>query len=305
VEADYKAAIFPDYQQLKWYESTAYKRDPNKLNVLGISCTSTDPNYLEAELPDGTTAKARSTTETSLEHCLERAKSTHGCNTVLLKLRDIEFDFCKGYYSTSKNLCEWPCKITADAERGKAQDKMDIIYYGIVSWADIVLISTPIRYGNASALYYKMVERLNTVHNQMTLHDKFLIKDKVAGFVIVGGQDGVQGVAGQLLTFWSEIGFLFSRFSYVGWNRGWYSEDTRLNMQILFNKRANDPGEATKTEFTKDLDLLVDHAVDLKKRVNKAPSQIPGVSRGARADGKPISYEEYDPAAYFFKPRKT
>ncbi|MGM2837142.1 hypothetical protein ACS2TZ_51905, partial [Bacillus cereus group sp. Bce025] len=66
---------------------------------------------------------------------------------------------------------------------------MTQIYTDMVLWADIVLLATPIRWGQASSLYYKMCERLNTVQNQITIKDKILIKNKVASFIITGGQD--------------------------------------------------------------------------------------------------------------------
>jgi hypothetical protein len=34
-----------------------------------------------------------------------------------------------------------------------------------------------------------MAERLNTVQNQITLNNNILIKNKVAAFIITGGQD--------------------------------------------------------------------------------------------------------------------
>src|SRR2546426_10870023 len=33
------------------------------------------------------------------------------------------------------------------------------------------------------------------------------IRNKVAAFIITGGQDNIQAVAGGMLTFWSELGF--------------------------------------------------------------------------------------------------
>jgi hypothetical protein len=43
-----------------------------------------------------------------------------------------------------------------------------------------------------------MVERMNCIQNQETIANKHLLKNKVAAFIIMGGQDNVQGVAGQL-----------------------------------------------------------------------------------------------------------
>jgi hypothetical protein len=54
-----------------------------------------------------------------------------------------------------------------------------------------------------------MAERMNCIQNQVTTRDRVLIRDKVAGFIVVGGQDNVQAVAGQMLGFFAELGFLF------------------------------------------------------------------------------------------------
>src|SRR5262249_9288146 len=58
-----------------------------------------------------------------------------------------------------------------------------------------------VRWGTASSLYFKMVERMNCVQNQITIANRVLIRNKVAGFIIVGGQDNIQMVAGQMLGF--------------------------------------------------------------------------------------------------------
>ena len=55
------------------------------------------------------------------------------------------------------------------------------VYEGLVHWADVVLIATPIRWGSASSLYFKMTERLNCIQNQLTIHNRRLITNKVAG----------------------------------------------------------------------------------------------------------------------------
>ena len=39
------------------------------------------------------------------------------------------------------------------------------IYEKMILGADIVLIATPIRWGNSSSLYYKMIQRMNCVQN--------------------------------------------------------------------------------------------------------------------------------------------
>jgi multimeric flavodoxin WrbA len=115
------------------------------------------------------------------------------------------------------------------------KDGMTQVYREMVLWADIVLLATPIRWGNASSLYYKMAERLNTVQNQITLNNNILIKNKVAAFIITGGQDNIQSVAGQLMWFFTDLGFVFPPFSFVGWSRGWTAEDMDKNV-LQFKK---------------------------------------------------------------------
>ena len=39
-----------------------------------------------------------------------------------------------------------------------------------------------------------MIQRMNCVQNQIITHDTYLIRDKVAAFIITGGQDNVQHV---------------------------------------------------------------------------------------------------------------
>src|SRR5262249_30911382 len=56
---------------------------------------------------------------------------------------------------------------------------------------------------------------------------------KVAAFIIMGGQDNIQAVAGQMLTFFSEIGFVFPPFPYIAHSRGWSAEDMERKVQVV------------------------------------------------------------------------
>ena len=37
--------------------------------------------------------------------------------------------------------------------------------------------------------------------------------------------------------FWSELGFVFGKFPFVGWTRGWYAEDTENNLHTMKNSQ--------------------------------------------------------------------
>jgi multimeric flavodoxin WrbA/nitrite reductase/ring-hydroxylating ferredoxin subunit len=192
-----------------------YQTTPDSLNVLGISTTN-----LNADIP------RTSTSEMALEQALSFAQDQYKAQTKMIRLRDLAFRHCEGYYSRHERACTWPCSIT---EMNPA-DGMTEVYRAMILWADIVILATPIRWGNASSLYYKMAERLNTAQNQITLHDKVLIQNKVASFIVTGGQDNIQQVVGQLNTFFTDLGFTFPPFNFVGWSRGWIAEDMENNV---------------------------------------------------------------------------
>ncbi len=199
-----------------------YQTTEKSLNVLGISTTN-----MHRALP------RPSTSETALQQALDFAVSEFGASTKMIRIRDLNFRHCEGYYSRHEKACTWPCSIS----EMDGEDGMNEIYRAMVLWADAVILATPIRWGNASSLYYKMAERLNTVQNQITLHDKVLIKNKVASFIITGGQDNVQGVAGNLNSFFTDLGFTLPPFNFLGWSRGWIAEDTENNYNSFFKSR--------------------------------------------------------------------
>ena len=194
------------------------ERAPGPIRVLGISTTNMDranPRY--------------STSEALLQTALDHAADKLDAETRMLRLTDLRFRHCEGYYSKSAHACTWPCSIT----QMDPDDQLEAVYEGIVFWGDVILVATPIRWGNASALYYKMAERLNCVQNQITLRNRVLLRNKVAAFVITGGQDNVQAVAGQMLTFFGELGCAFPQFPFIGHSRGWTAEDMEVNVEVV------------------------------------------------------------------------
>ncbi|KYG66480.1 (2Fe-2S)-binding protein [Bdellovibrio bacteriovorus] len=217
------------------------KRAPGPIRVLGISTTAMDkehPRY--------------STSEELLKSTLKKAETELGLETQFLALSELNFRHCEGFYSKSEKACTWPCSIT----KMDPKDEMVKIYEGLVHWADVVLLASPIRWGSASSLYYKMAERLNAVQNQITLRDRVLIKDKVAGFIITGGQDNIQAVAGHMLMFFGELGFISPPFPFVAHSLGWSSEDMEANMDIV-----------QKSEYLHNQSYeLLQRSVDLSRR---------------------------------------
>ena len=230
-------------------------RAEGPLRVVGISTTNMDEGLPRV-----------STSDLLLNTALSHAAASNA-ETRLIRLSALQFRACEGYYSKSAHACTWPCSIT----QMDAADQMDQVYEAIVHWADVILVATPIRWGNASALYYKMVERLNCVQNQITIRNKELIKNKTVGLIITGGQDNVQAVAGQLLGFFAEIGRTFPPFPYIAHSRGWTAEDMERNIEQV----------ATSEELRQGAQGLVDRAMQVAQRALAAEPPA-AICRGGR-----------------------
>ena len=216
------------------------RREAGPIRVLGISTTSmtaSHPRY--------------STSEDLLDHALAatRGRADCECDTQLLRIRDLSFRNCEGFYSKSARACTWPCSIT----QMDPADQMDRVYEGVVHWADVIVVATPIRWGGASSLYYKMIERMNCIQNQETLANRHLMRNKVAAFIITGGQDNVQAVAGQLLGFFSELGCQFPQYPYVAHSRGWSAEDMENNELYVRNSKVLHDGAAALVQRSVDM----------------------------------------------------
>jgi multimeric flavodoxin WrbA/nitrite reductase/ring-hydroxylating ferredoxin subunit len=232
------------------------ERAPGPIRVAGISTSPMDeanPRF--------------SGSDHLLRHALASC-AAHGAESKMIRLSELKFRACEGYYSKAAHACTWPCSITQMDD----SDQLDRVYEALVHWADAIIVASPIRWGAASSLYFKMAERLNCVQNAITIRDQVLIRNKVAGFIIVGGQDNIQGVAGQMLGFFAELGFIFPQFPYVAHSRGWSSEDMERNVEIV---RAS-------AELAEGAAMLAKRCVDLAAHLvaqDEAPTTI---ERGGR-----------------------
>jgi nitrite reductase/ring-hydroxylating ferredoxin subunit/multimeric flavodoxin WrbA len=233
------------------------ERAPGGLRLAGIATTVMDGAYPRFSGSDHL-----------LRHALDAA-AAKGVETRLIALNALQFRACEGYYSKSAEACTWPCSITQMDE----SDQMDRVYEALVHWADAVIVATPIRWGAASSLYFKMAERLNCVQNAITTRNKVLIRNKVAGFIIVGGQDNIQSVAGQMLGFFAELGFLFPQFPYIAHSRGWSHEDMEHNVEIVRESEELKMGAAE----------LAERCLDFARRLIDSHEMTPEhIMRGGR-----------------------
>jgi multimeric flavodoxin WrbA len=214
-----------------------------------------------------------------LNHALKAAAEL-GAETKLIRLNELKFRACEGYYSKSALACTWPCSITQMDDK----DEMDRVYEAFVHWADAIIVASPIRWGTASSLYFKMAERLNCVQNAITIRNNVLIRDKVAGFIIVGGQDNIQAVAGQMLGFFAELGFIFPQFPYIAHSRGWSREDMERNVEVVRNS----------AELAEGAGMLAKRCLDLADRLIRSDVSPPKLDQRGGLKGRPIMSDVLD-----------
>jgi nitrite reductase/ring-hydroxylating ferredoxin subunit/multimeric flavodoxin WrbA len=231
-------------------------RAPGPLRLLGLSTTAMDvenPRF--------------SGSDHVLKASIDAAEQ-RGAETQIIRLNDLKFRTCEGYYSKSARACTWPCSIT----QMDARDEMDQVYEALVHWSDAVIVATPIRWGAASSLYFKMAERLNCIQNAITIHNRVLIRNKVAGFIIIGGQDNIQSVAGQMLGFFGELGYIFPQFPYIAHSRGWTHEDMENNVRIVENSK----------ELSKGAIELAGRCLSLAQDLIAKDGALKSLNRGGR-----------------------
>jgi len=232
------------------------RREDGPLRVVGISTTA-----MTADHP------RFSTSDFLLDAALRHAEGL-GAEARTIRLSELSFRACEGFYSKSARACTWPCSIT-QMDPG---DRMDVVYEALVHWADVYVVATPIRWGTASSLYHRMVERLNCIQNQETIANRQLLRNKVASFLILGGQDNVQAVAGQMLGFFAEIGCHFPPFPYVAHSRGWTAEDMENNVRTV----------RTSKSLREGAEALVDRALQLAGLLVGGAAGAPHLARGGR-----------------------
>ena len=167
-----------------------------------------------------------SKSERLLLHALKQYQE-YGCETTFIRLKDLIIHDCEGNYSENPAYCTYPCQSSMKYE----DDQMQIVYDAILA-SDILILATPIRWNNHSALIQKFIERMNAIENQYAWYGVQMIKNKVAGLIIIGHVDGVQHVAGNLLNFFSWLGFHIPEDAIASWV-GENDEDTTKDWGLI------------------------------------------------------------------------
>jgi len=167
-----------------------------------------------------------SKSERLLARALEQF-SAYGCSTTLIRLKDLTIHDCEGNYSEDPSYCTYPCQSSMKYP----DDQMQEVYDAVLA-CDIMILATPIRWNNHSALIQKFVERMNAIENQQSWFGNRMINNKVAGLIVIGHVDGIQHVAGNLLNFFSWLGFHTPEIAIASWV-GENDEDTTKDWALI------------------------------------------------------------------------
>ena len=113
----------------------------------------------------------------------------------------------------------------------------------------------------------------------------------MAAFIIMGGQDNVQGVAGQLMTFFAEVGCQFPQFPFIDHSRGWSAEDMeRNNREVQGSRELREGAEALVTRAA-DLARLMLEARLISAPLAEAAARRINSTVNRRDNGEPIVRE--------------
>ena len=143
----------------------------------------------------------KSNSKTILKRVLEQLQKK-GVETELIDLNELKIFHCGGHYSLGPKECYFPCRRMEE----EPSDQMMKVYEEIFR-SDIVIFATPIRWGNYCALMQCLIERMNCIENMDSVFGVKMLKDKAAGVVIIGHEDGYQRSAGTLMSTLNFMGF--------------------------------------------------------------------------------------------------
>ena len=141
----------------------------------------------------GTLKKAGlSNTETLCEFLSARMEDQGiRCETVKL----VEHDILPGTRSDMGKGDEWP----------EILEK--------VLAAEMLILATPVWWGNQSSEIQRVIERLDELHDQILAGEPSPLEGKVGGIVITGDSDGAEHVIGNICNFFNAVGVLIPPYA--------------------------------------------------------------------------------------------
>jgi multimeric flavodoxin WrbA len=109
--------------------------------------------------------------------------------------------------------------------------------------SEIVILATPIWWGNQSSEIQKVIERLDELHDEVLAGKPSRLEGKVGGVVITGDSDGGEHVIGNLCNFFNAVGLLIPPYATLSvlWER--QAKDKSPTREELLRKYESDYAE--------------------------------------------------------------
>ena len=132
-----------------------------------------------------------------LSHRMEREGIR--CETVKL----VDHEILPGTYSDMGEGDEWPGILEK------------------VLASEIVILATPVWWGNQSSAIQRVIERLDELHDKVMKGEPSPLEGKVGGIVITGDSDGAQHIIGNICNFFNAVGLLIPPYATLSvlWER--------------------------------------------------------------------------------------
>jgi multimeric flavodoxin WrbA len=87
--------------------------------------------------------------------------------------------------------------------------------------SQIVILATPVWWGNQSSEIQRVIERLDELHDKVLAGEPSPLEGKVGGIVITGDSDGAEHIIGNLCNFFNAVGLLVPPYATLSvlWER--------------------------------------------------------------------------------------
>lgn len=152
------------------------------------------------------------------------------CETVKL----VEHEILPGTYSDMGEGDEWPNILRRVLD------------------SEVVILATPVWWGNQSSEIQRVIERLDELHDEVLAGKPSRLEGKVGGIVITGDSDGAEQVIGNLCNFFNAVGLLIPPYA---------------TLSVLWDGQAKDK-EPSKEE------LLAKYEADYAETADKMIRQL-------------------------------
>jgi multimeric flavodoxin WrbA len=133
-----------------------------------------------------------SNTETLCEFLSGRMER-EGIRSEIIKL--VEHKILPGTYSDMGEGDEWPNILRRVLD------------------SEIVILATPVWWGNQSSEIQRVIERLDELHDKVLAGEPPPLEGKVGGVVITGDSDGAEHIIGNLCNFFNAVGLLIPPYA--------------------------------------------------------------------------------------------